>query len=129
MKKQKRTFKAVRFPSMKENGIQHVYPFAGSRTTQIADIDRRTIKSIRSCSFMRKYIPGEFQGVPFTTDIDLSEVASIMIVMPATTDHLAKHLGNEDPIAILLDDYEGSTHARVLLSEEQGKRVKGHNLK
>jgi len=129
--KRRHTFKArmKQFPSIKDGSIEHVYPLAGAKTTQIAEQDRHCLETTQACSFLRAYVPNEFKGMPLPADTDLSKIVNILVVRPVSTEHLKKHLGplvdnGQGPAAIIIDDQDGyPAHARILLTKEQGAKV------
>lgn len=46
----------------------------------------------QSCAFIRRYIPGEFEGVSLLENTDLSEITDVLVIIGHPHDHVEEHL-------------------------------------
>jgi hypothetical protein len=78
MRKKNVTFKLKRYPSEKRDGITHVYPPSGARTSRIVERDRLYFLANPGVkSYQRPYAPGEFAGIVLPSDMD--EIDYVMV--------------------------------------------------
>lgn len=62
-----------------------------------------------SCAFLRKYIPGEFEGVKILENADMSEITDVMVIIGHPYGHVESHL---EPL--------GNTYRAVCFTVEPG---------
>jgi hypothetical protein len=77
----KRTFKLKRYPSEEIDGITHVYPPVGAKTTKVVERDRLYFLANPGVrSYSRPYVPGEFDGVQIPKGMQLSDITQVKVI-------------------------------------------------
>jgi hypothetical protein len=82
-KRNKRVFKvrAKQYPSEVRDGITHVYPFPGAKTTNVVEQDRLYfLANPHLTQYRRPYIPGELKGCPIPDGVDLAEIVFVQVI-------------------------------------------------
>ena len=84
-----------------------------SKDTKIYQIYLADLKAMfvddPSCAFLRRYIPGEFEGVSILENTDLSEITDVLVVIGHPQGHVEEHLA---PL--------GSTYRAICFTIEPG---------
>ena len=94
---------------------------------QIFMDDLRSIIDRRTCSFIRPYIPGEFEGFILPDGLDLSEITHTFVLMGDPDEHVQEHLkplGTTFKAVVFTVDQGMPTLARVPLLPEQAEVLK-----
>jgi hypothetical protein len=68
------------WPGEQKEGITQVYVTQGSRISQvIAQDQRRFEEHPQADAFLRKYIPGEFEGMPLPDSMDINTITHVLV--------------------------------------------------
>ncbi len=103
------------------------YAETGSKCEQIYRADKMVFARNDTCSFIRPYIAGEYDGFALPDSLDLEEITHTYVISGTSEDHISRHL---EPIGqtykAMFFDVEGNVpvHVRVPLLPEQREVLK-----
>jgi hypothetical protein len=80
-KQHKKTFRLKYRQGEQKEGITHMYAAQGSPVSQvIAQDQRRFEEHPQADAFVRKYITGEFNGVPLPDGMDIKTITHVLVM-------------------------------------------------
>jgi hypothetical protein len=95
----------------------HSVAIPGSKQDKIFRADKLGFIRLRSCAFVRTYIPGEYDGHDLPKDLNLDEITHTFVII-AMSD-----LGGHDGVQHVLEHLQplGETYKAVVFDMEGGK--------
>lgn len=128
-KQHKKTFRLKYWPGEQKEGITHVYVAQGSRISQVIAQDKRRFEEHpQADAFLRKYIPGEFEGMPLPDGMDINTITHVLVTRLEGEKQARIPMMQEEYEAYLLQLQEVDLKTQRAYFEEASKELPDDRL-